>query len=55
MRLPIQSRVRTGDFGFHFGYKFVSYIHEMEKPHKNPITIYGTTRHLESLAVTLHH
>ena len=37
------------------GNKFVSYIHEMDRPHKNPITIYGTTRHLESLDVTLHH
>ena len=37
------------------GYKFMSYIHEMEKPHKNSNTIYGTTRHSESLDVTLHH
>ena len=34
--------------------KFVSYIHEMENRHKNPITIYGVTHHLESLDVTLH-
>jgi hypothetical protein len=37
------------------GNKFVSYIHEMEKPHKNLTTIYGTTRHLKSLDVTIHH
>ena len=37
------------------GNKFVSYIHEMEKGYKNPITMYGVTHHLESLDVTLHH
>ena len=29
-----------------------TYIQEMEKLHKNPITIYGTNRHLQSLDVT---
>ena len=37
------------------GNKFVSYIHKMEKLHNNAITIYETTRHLQSLDVTLHH
>ena len=37
------------------GYKFVSYIHEMENPHRISITIYGTTRHIQSLDVILHH
>ena len=37
------------------GNKFVSYIHEMENPHRISITIYGTTRHTQSLDVTLHH
>ena len=39
----------------HSGNKFVSYIHEMENPHRISITIYGTTRHIQSLDVTLHH
>ena len=43
------------DFETLLGYKFVSYIHEMEKSHKNSITIYGSTGHLQSLDVTLLH
>ena len=39
----------------HGGNKVMSYIHEMEKPHNHSNTIYGTTRHLELLDVTLHH
>ena len=45
-------RLETTSRGRIPGYKFMSYLHQMDDPHKTPTTIYGTTQHLRSLDVT---